>query len=46
MVQNCAWVDAVHSPGKQLPVGLQWVAASHREDIMVAAAAAFEAAQQ
>jgi aspartyl-tRNA(Asn)/glutamyl-tRNA(Gln) amidotransferase subunit A len=46
MVQNCAWVDAAHSPGKQLPVGLQWVAANHREDIMVAAAAAFEAAQQ
>jgi aspartyl-tRNA(Asn)/glutamyl-tRNA(Gln) amidotransferase subunit A len=45
MVQNCAWVDALHSPGKQLPVGLQWVAANHREDIMVAAAAAFEAAQ-
>jgi aspartyl-tRNA(Asn)/glutamyl-tRNA(Gln) amidotransferase subunit A len=46
MVQNCAWVDAEHSLGKQLPVGLQWVAANHREDIMVAAAAAFEAAQQ
>jgi aspartyl-tRNA(Asn)/glutamyl-tRNA(Gln) amidotransferase subunit A len=46
MVQNCAWVDAAHSPGKQLPVGLQWVAANHREDIMVAAAAAFEAAQR
>ncbi len=46
MVQNCAWVDASHSPGKQLPVGLQWVVANHREDIMVAAAAAFEAAQQ
>jgi aspartyl-tRNA(Asn)/glutamyl-tRNA(Gln) amidotransferase subunit A len=45
MVQNCAWVDAELSPGKQLPVGLQWVAANHREDIMVAAAAAFEAAQ-
>jgi aspartyl-tRNA(Asn)/glutamyl-tRNA(Gln) amidotransferase subunit A len=44
LVQNCAWVDASHSPGCQLPVGLQWVSANHREDIIVAAAAAFEAA--
>jgi aspartyl-tRNA(Asn)/glutamyl-tRNA(Gln) amidotransferase subunit A len=46
MVQNCAWVDAAHSPGCQLPVGMQWVAAKHREDMMVAAAAAFEAARK
>jgi aspartyl-tRNA(Asn)/glutamyl-tRNA(Gln) amidotransferase subunit A len=46
MVQSCAWVDAPHSPGCPLPIGLQWVAANHREDMMVATAAAFEAAQR
>jgi aspartyl-tRNA(Asn)/glutamyl-tRNA(Gln) amidotransferase subunit A len=43
LVQNCAWVSASHSPNAQLPVGLQWVAANHREDMLVAVAAAFEA---
>jgi aspartyl-tRNA(Asn)/glutamyl-tRNA(Gln) amidotransferase subunit A len=44
LVQNCAWVEADYSPTAKLPVGLQWVAPPHREDIAVAAAAAFEAA--
>jgi aspartyl-tRNA(Asn)/glutamyl-tRNA(Gln) amidotransferase subunit A len=44
LVQNCAWVDVDYSPMAKLPVGLQWVAPPHREDIAVAAAAAFEAA--
>jgi aspartyl-tRNA(Asn)/glutamyl-tRNA(Gln) amidotransferase subunit A len=43
LVQNCAWVSASHSPNAKLPVGLQWVVANHREDMVVAVAAAFEA---
>jgi aspartyl-tRNA(Asn)/glutamyl-tRNA(Gln) amidotransferase subunit A len=44
MVQNCAWVQAPHAGIAKLPVGLQWVSANYREDILVATAAAFEAA--